>query len=88
MFKSTGILCCHTLTVWLYYKIDRVPSCYVLPRWSKNVMRKNSCIRSSHDVARTDESHNLFRSLCLEFHNVAQEFITCDEEVAILRSAL
>ncbi|XP_020961223.1 protein FAR1-RELATED SEQUENCE 9-like [Arachis ipaensis] len=53
MFESTGILCCHTLDVFSYYKVDRVPSCYVLPRWSKNVMRKHTYIRSSHDVARS-----------------------------------
>ncbi|RYR47518.1 hypothetical protein Ahy_A07g033449 [Arachis hypogaea] len=69
-------------------EVDRVPSCYVLPRWSKNIMHKHTYIKSSHDVARTDEGHNLFRRLCLEFYNVAQEFITCDEEAAILRSAL
>ncbi|KAL4337138.1 hypothetical protein AHAS_Ahas12G0080200 [Arachis hypogaea] len=54
----------------------------------ENVIRKHTYIKSSHDVAQTDESHNLFRHMCLEFYNVAQEFVACDEEVAILRSAL
>ncbi|RYR34940.1 hypothetical protein Ahy_A10g050000 [Arachis hypogaea] len=71
IFESTSILCCHTLIVLSYYRVDRVLSCYVLPRWSKNIMRKDTYIRSSHDVARSDESHNLFRHLCLEFYNVA-----------------
>ncbi|XP_015959131.1 uncharacterized protein LOC107483039 [Arachis duranensis] len=87
-FGSTGLLCCHTLPVWSYYKVDIVPSCYVLPRWSKNVIRKHTYVKSSHDVAQTNESHNLFRDLCSEFYNIAQEFIGCDEEVAILQSAI
>ncbi|XP_016162099.1 protein FAR1-RELATED SEQUENCE 2-like [Arachis ipaensis] len=87
-FESAGILCCHTLAVWSYYRVDTVPSCYVLPQWSKNVIRKHTYIKSSHDVARTDESLNLFRRLCLEFYNAAQEFVACDEEVVILRAAL
>ncbi|RYR26052.1 hypothetical protein Ahy_B02g060199 [Arachis hypogaea] len=87
-FESAGILCCHTLTVWSYYRVDIVPSCYVLPRWSKNVIRKHTYVKSSHDVARSDESNNLFRHLCSEFYNVAQEFVACDEEAAILRVAL
>ncbi|XP_016192176.1 protein FAR1-RELATED SEQUENCE 6-like [Arachis ipaensis] len=87
-FESPGILCCHTFAVWSYYRVGTVPSCYVLPRWSKNVIRKHTYIKSIHDVARTDESHNLFRRLCSEFYNVAQEFVACDEEAAILWSAL
>ncbi|RYR14181.1 hypothetical protein Ahy_B04g070787 [Arachis hypogaea] len=84
----THLQCCHTLAVWSYYRVDTVLSCYVLPRWSKNVIRKHTYIKSSHDVAWSDESNNLFRHLCLEFYNVAQEFFTCDEEEAILRAAL
>ncbi|XP_072075997.1 uncharacterized protein [Arachis hypogaea] len=87
-FESAGILCCHTLAVWSYYRVDVVPSCYVLPRWNKNVIRKHTYVKSSHDVARSDESNNLFRHLCSEFYNVAQEFVACDEEAAILRAAL
>ncbi|KAL4293834.1 hypothetical protein AHAS_Ahas18G0167700 [Arachis hypogaea] len=86
-FESAGILCCHTLAVWSYYRVDTVPSCYVLPRWSTNVIRKHTYIKSSHDVAQSDESNNLFRHLCSEFYNVAQEFVACEEEATILRAA-
>ncbi|RYR54478.1 hypothetical protein Ahy_A06g029765 [Arachis hypogaea] len=60
-----------------------VPSFYVIPRWSKNVQRKHTFIKSSHDEKRSDESHNLFRRLCSHFYNVAQDFVTCEEEAAI-----
>ncbi|RYQ92226.1 hypothetical protein Ahy_B09g098410 isoform B [Arachis hypogaea] len=81
MFEFTGILCCYTLAVL-------VPSCYVLPRLGKNVMCKHTYIRSSHDMAHSNKSYNLFSRLYSEFYNVAQEFVTCNEEAAILRSAL
>ncbi|XLT83387.1 hypothetical protein HN873_005140 [Arachis hypogaea] len=87
-FESVGILCCHILAIWSYYRVDTVSSCYVLPRWSKNVIRKHTYIKSSHDVARSNESHNLFRNLCSEFYNVAKEFVACEEEAAILRAVL
>ncbi|XP_015964555.1 protein FAR1-RELATED SEQUENCE 5-like [Arachis duranensis] len=88
MFASRGILCCHCLAVYFYYEVDRVPSCYVLPRWSKNVQRKHTFIKSSHDEKRSDESHNLFKRMCTHFFNVAQKFMTCEEEAAVLHSGL
>ncbi|RYR69437.1 hypothetical protein Ahy_A03g015987 [Arachis hypogaea] len=88
MFASRGIICCHCLAVYFYYGVDRVPSCYVLPRWSKNVQRKHTFIKSSHDEKRSDESHSLFRRLCTHFFNVAQEFVTCEEEAAMLHLGL
>ncbi|XP_057755525.1 protein FAR1-RELATED SEQUENCE 5-like [Arachis stenosperma] len=83
-FEFVGILCCNILAVWSYYRVDIEPGCYVLLRWSKNVIRKHTYIKSSHDVARSDESNNLFRHMCSEFYNVAQEFVACDKEAAIL----
>ncbi|XP_016165223.1 protein FAR1-RELATED SEQUENCE 5-like [Arachis ipaensis] len=83
-----GILCCHCLVVLSSYKVNEVPSCYVLPRWSKNIKRKHTYIKSSHDVRRSDESHNIFRGLCAHFYNVAQEFVDCDDEADMLHNVL
>ncbi|RYQ85462.1 hypothetical protein Ahy_B10g105026 [Arachis hypogaea] len=55
---------------------------------SKNVIRKHTYIKSSHDMPRSDERNNLFRHLCSEFYNVAQELVVCDEEAGILQAAL
>ncbi|RYQ83251.1 hypothetical protein Ahy_B10g101899 [Arachis hypogaea] len=88
MFGSRGIICCHCLAVLFYYGVDTVPSCYVIHQWSKNVQRKHTFIKSSHDEKRSDESHNLFRRLCSHFYNVAQDFVTCEEEAAMLHSGL
>ncbi|XP_057723626.1 protein FAR1-RELATED SEQUENCE 2-like [Arachis stenosperma] len=88
LFESSGVLCCHCLEVFHSYKVYKVPSCYVLPRWSKKIKRKHIYVKSSHDVSRSDESHVAFRGLCAHFYNVAQEFVDDDEETALLHVAL
>ncbi|KAL4292677.1 hypothetical protein AHAS_Ahas18G0052000 [Arachis hypogaea] len=70
-----------------YFRVDKVNSSYILSRWSKNVYRKHTHIRSSHDSRRSDESMNIFRGLCVDFYNVAQDFVHDKEEADILRSA-
>ncbi|KAL4287985.1 hypothetical protein AHAS_Ahas19G0240900 [Arachis hypogaea] len=88
LFESSGVLCCHCLEVFHSYKVYKVPSCYILPRWSKKIKRKHTYVKSSHDVSRSDESHVAFRGLCAHFYNVAQEFLDDDEETALLHVAL
>ncbi|QHO12588.1 Protein FAR1-RELATED SEQUENCE [Arachis hypogaea] len=61
-FESAGILCSHTLVVWSYYRVDTVPSYYVLPRWSKNVICKHTYIKSSHDFVACDEEAAILRA--------------------------
>ncbi|QHN94054.1 Protein FAR1-RELATED SEQUENCE [Arachis hypogaea] len=77
-----------TFDVHFDHSTHEVPSCYVLPRWSKNIKRKHTYIKSSHDVRRSDESHNIFRGLCAHFYNVAQEFVDCDDEADMLHNVL
>ncbi|XP_016206884.1 protein FAR1-RELATED SEQUENCE 5-like [Arachis ipaensis] len=88
LFESSGVLCCHYLKVFHLYKVYKVPTCYVLPRWSKKIKRKHTYVKSSHDVSRSNESHVAFRRLCAHFYNVAQEFIGDDDETALLHAAL
>ncbi|RYR18117.1 hypothetical protein Ahy_B03g062744 [Arachis hypogaea] len=88
LFESSGVLCCHCLEVFHSYKVYKVPSCYVLPQWSKKIKHKHTYVKSSHDVSRSDESHVAFRGLCAHFYNVAQEFIDDDDETALLHVAL
>ncbi|KAL4337328.1 hypothetical protein AHAS_Ahas12G0099200 [Arachis hypogaea] len=88
LFESAGVLCCHCLVVLSSYKVNKVPSCYVLCRWSKKIKCKHTYIKISHDVRCSNESHNLFRGLCAHFYNVAQEFVNGDDEAAMLHAAL
>ncbi|KAL4357449.1 hypothetical protein AHAS_Ahas09G0187800 [Arachis hypogaea] len=86
--EYTGILCCHYLAVFSSYKVSRVFAYYVLPYWNKNIKRKHTYIKSSHDVSRSDESHYLFKGICAYFFNVAQEFVNYDEKIAMLHATL
>nr|XP_025651934.1 protein FAR1-RELATED SEQUENCE 5-like [Arachis hypogaea] len=69
-------------------KVNKVPSCYVLHRWSKKIKCKRTYIKSSHDVRRSDESRNLFRGFYAHVYNVVQEFVDGDDEAAMLHAAL
>ncbi|XP_015953799.1 protein FAR1-RELATED SEQUENCE 5-like [Arachis duranensis] len=88
LFESSSVLCCHYLKVFHSFKVYKVPTCYVFPRWSKNIKRKHTYIKSSHDVSRSDVSHNAFKGLCAHFYNIAQEFVNDDDETALLHAAL
>ncbi|XP_016167864.1 protein FAR1-RELATED SEQUENCE 5-like [Arachis ipaensis] len=79
---------CRSMFVFHSYKVYKVPTCYVLPRWSKKIKRKHTYIKSSHDISRSDVSHNAFRGLCAHFYNIAQEFVNDDDETALLHAAL
>ncbi|RYR72290.1 hypothetical protein Ahy_A02g006485 [Arachis hypogaea] len=88
LFESSGVLCCHYLEVFHSYKVYKVPNRYVLPRLSKNIKRKHTYVKSSHDISRSDESHVAFRGLCAHFYNITQDFVNDDEETALLHAAL
>ncbi|MED6111920.1 hypothetical protein PIB30_056788 [Stylosanthes scabra] len=32
-----------------YERVDRIPQCYILERWSKNIKRRHTSIKSSYD---------------------------------------
>ncbi|MED6222319.1 hypothetical protein PIB30_063213 [Stylosanthes scabra] len=68
--------------------VNEVPKCYISSRWSKNIKRKHTYIKSSHDVNRSDESMNILRGLHFHFYNVSQEFVSDIEEASILHSSL
>ncbi|RYR30970.1 hypothetical protein Ahy_B01g055763 [Arachis hypogaea] len=67
---------------------SNVSSQYILSLWSKNVSRRHTYIRSSIDMDRSDESMTIFRELCSDFYNIAQDFVATPEVAAILRDAM
>ncbi|RYR78795.1 hypothetical protein Ahy_A01g003654 [Arachis hypogaea] len=88
LFESLGVLCCQCLVVFYSYKVYKVPTCYVLPRWSKKIKRKHTYVKSSNNISRSDESHVAFKGLCAHFYNIAQEFIGDHDKTALLHPAL
>ncbi|MED6176388.1 hypothetical protein PIB30_087760, partial [Stylosanthes scabra] len=71
-----------------YFQVNEVPKCYISSRWSKNIKRKHTYIKTSHDVNHFDECKNIFRGLHSHFFNVAQEFVSDIEEASILHSSM
>ncbi|KAL4372956.1 hypothetical protein AHAS_Ahas05G0033600 [Arachis hypogaea] len=83
LFERSGVLCRHGVAVFHLYKVFKVPTCYVLPRWSKNIKCKHTYVKDSHDISRSDESHTAFRELCAHFYIVAQEFVNEDDKIVL-----
>ncbi|MED6124928.1 hypothetical protein PIB30_063668 [Stylosanthes scabra] len=88
LFQSKEILCYHVLHTIAYFEVNEVPTCYVSSRWSKNVRRKHTYIKSCHDVNRSYESNKVYRGLCSHFFNVVQDFVRNIEDASILHSAM
>ncbi|RYR31472.1 hypothetical protein Ahy_B01g056269 isoform B [Arachis hypogaea] len=49
LFESRGILYCHFLSVLSFEQVNKISPRYILERWSKNVKRRHTHIKSSHD---------------------------------------
>ncbi|RYR20541.1 hypothetical protein Ahy_B03g065712 [Arachis hypogaea] len=88
MFQSDGILCCHILAVLLHFRVIAVYSQYILSRWSKNVSRRHTYIKSSLDMDRSDDSMTIFRELYSAFYNITKDFVATPEVAVILRDAI
>ncbi|MED6125905.1 hypothetical protein PIB30_073071 [Stylosanthes scabra] len=69
-------------------EMNKVPKCYISSCWSKNIKRKHTYIKTSHEVKHFDESKNIFRGLRSHFFNVTQEFVSDIEEASILHSSM
>ncbi|RYR45370.1 hypothetical protein Ahy_A07g031211 isoform B [Arachis hypogaea] len=41
-----GVLCCHSLSVLSFERVDNVAPKYILERWSKNIKRRHTHIKS------------------------------------------
>ncbi|RYR67733.1 hypothetical protein Ahy_A03g014124 isoform A [Arachis hypogaea] len=65
-----------------------VSSQYILSWWSKNVSRRHTYIRSSLDMDRSNDNMTIFRELCFDFYNVAQDFMATPEVTVILRDTI
>eukprot|EP00262_Sarcandra_glabra_P015449 TRINITY_DN4756_c0_g4_i1.p1 TRINITY_DN4756_c0_g4~~TRINITY_DN4756_c0_g4_i1.p1 ORF type:complete len:723 (+),score=72.87 TRINITY_DN4756_c0_g4_i1:130-2298(+) len=71
MFEFSGILCRHILSVLIVAGIFRIPSPYILTRWTRNA--KN---RGLHD----DRNNEMHQSLLMRFNALYIEAVKCAEE--------
>ncbi|QHN95408.1 Protein FAR-RED ELONGATED HYPOCOTYL [Arachis hypogaea] len=79
LFESRGILCRHSL-ILSFERVDNVAPKYILERWSKNIKRRHTHIKSSQDEPLLEPRSKRFDDLMLRSHNIC-EFASESEEL-------
>ncbi|RYQ97238.1 hypothetical protein Ahy_B08g093260 [Arachis hypogaea] len=80
LFESRGILCRHSLSVLSFERVDNVAPKYILERWSKNIKRRHTHIKSSQDEPLLEPRSKRFDKLVFRSHNIC-EFASKSEEL-------
>jgi hypothetical protein len=82
LFEFKGILCRHILCVLqLIDKTESVPTCYVLPRWRKDIKRRYTLIKCGlHHLDGNLELQRVNKA-CDAFYEVASTRINTEEEL-------
>ncbi|RYR14125.1 hypothetical protein Ahy_B04g070761 isoform A [Arachis hypogaea] len=80
LFESRGILCRHSLSVLSFERVDNVVPKYILERWSKNIKRRHTHIKSSQDEPLLEPRSKRFDDLVFWSHNIC-EFASKSEEL-------
>ncbi|WJX50861.1 hypothetical protein P8452_37109 [Trifolium repens] len=88
LFEFRGILCRHVLCVCTQERVKNVPVKYVLARWSKNIKRKHSYIKSSYSVTKLKPQMDRFDKLCKHFYEVAEEAAEFEDATKVLHERL
>ncbi|RYR36389.1 hypothetical protein Ahy_A09g041349 [Arachis hypogaea] len=71
MFESRNILCRHSLSIPSFERVDNVTPRYILERWSKNIKRRHTHIKSSQDEPLLEPRSKRFDDLVFWSHNIA-----------------
>ncbi|KAK7382127.1 hypothetical protein VNO80_00841 [Phaseolus coccineus] len=77
LFEFRGILCRHCLVVLAQERQKQVPAKYVLMRWSKNVRRKHTYIKTSYNITDKEPHIERYDALCKTFSEIAQ--VACEK---------
>ncbi|QHO07823.1 Protein FAR-RED ELONGATED HYPOCOTYL [Arachis hypogaea] len=80
LFESKGILCRHSLSILSFERVDNVAPKYILERWSKNIKRRYTHIKSSQDEPLLEPRSKRFDELVFQSHNIC-EFASESEEL-------
>ncbi|RYR26942.1 hypothetical protein Ahy_B02g061261 [Arachis hypogaea] len=80
LFVSRGILCRHYLSALSFERVDKVTPKYILKRWSKNIKRRHTHIKSSQDGSLLEPRSKRFDDLVFRSHNIC-EFVSDSEEL-------
>ncbi|RYR48379.1 hypothetical protein Ahy_A07g034399 [Arachis hypogaea] len=83
LFESRGILCRHSLSALSFERVDKVAPRYILERWSKNVKRRRTHIKSSHDEPLLESRSKTFDDWSFRSHNIC-EFVSESEKLTTI----
>ncbi|RYR31092.1 hypothetical protein Ahy_B01g055875 [Arachis hypogaea] len=70
--QSRGILCRHSLSVLSFERVDKVAPKYILERWSKNIKKRHTHIKSSQDEPLLEPRNKRFDDLVFWSHNICE----------------
>ncbi|RYR10246.1 hypothetical protein Ahy_B05g078720 [Arachis hypogaea] len=87
LFESRGILCRHALSVLIFERVNKVSPRYILERWSKNVKRRYTLIKSSHDEPLLEPKSKRFNELVFRLQNICEFASKSEELTSILHRA-
>ncbi|RYR03212.1 hypothetical protein Ahy_B06g082062 [Arachis hypogaea] len=87
MFELGGILCRHSLSVLSFERVDNVAPKYILERWSKNIKRWHTHIKSSQDEPLLEPRSKRFDELVFLSHNICEFASESEELTGILHRA-
>ncbi|XP_057747630.1 protein FAR-RED IMPAIRED RESPONSE 1-like [Arachis stenosperma] len=87
LFESRGILCHHSLSVLSFEQVDNVAPKYILERWSKNIKRRYTHIKSSQDEPLLEPRSKRFDELVFRSHNICEFASESEELIRILHRA-
>ncbi|RYR50971.1 hypothetical protein Ahy_A06g026033 [Arachis hypogaea] len=87
LFESRGILCRHSLSVLSFERVDNMAPKYILERWSKNIKRRHTHIKSSQDKSLLEPRSKRFDDLVFWSHNICEFASEFEERTEILHRA-
>ncbi|RYQ89924.1 hypothetical protein Ahy_B09g096317 isoform G [Arachis hypogaea] len=87
LFESRGISCRHSLSVLSFERVDNVAPKYILERWSKNIKRRYTHIKSNQDEPVLEPRSKRFDELVFRSHNICEFASESEEFTRILHQA-
>ncbi|KAL4275732.1 hypothetical protein AHAS_Ahas20G0136600 [Arachis hypogaea] len=87
LFESRGILCRHSLSVLSFERVDNMAPKYILERWSKNIKRRHTHIKSRQDEPLLEPRSKRFDELVFWSHNICEFASEFKELIEILHRA-
>ncbi|RYR53857.1 hypothetical protein Ahy_A06g029106 [Arachis hypogaea] len=81
------ILYCHSLSVLSFERVDKVAPKYILERWSKNIKRRQTHIKSNQDEPLLEPRTKRFNDLIFRLHNIFKFASKSEELTRILHRA-